>query len=485
MGISETIRSGTKVLALSNIAVRGVNFIIGIILARLLFPEDFGLVITISVFTGFAGLIATGGMGQALVQAKELEAKNSYTIFTLQLLICTLIFLFFYLLSPYFASWYNEPVYEPLLAVSALSFLIRPFLNVPSSLLQRDEKYAQMGLVNFSAMLISGGISVLMALEGYGVWSLVVSGLIGGIIHIMILFYLTRWLPRLNFEFHTIKKLGTYGAKFSINGILRYLKLKVNNLVISGMLGPAMVGLFNKGESLADLPKDIVLGSTYQTLFRSFSKEQDNDELLKYLYYKAITITSFYLIPIYVMAFFLCEPAVLLLYGEKWAGAVDILKILSLTGLFMFGSHSGALIAAKGALTKEIYLNLETFVLVVIGSMIGVKWGIEGVAIAYLLNRWYVNYRLHMIVSRLIHGNVRDLLWALFPSFLFGGGLACFLWLLESLFPTLQQSYLIHLLSFGVFGLIFYLLCFFLIPVQSLVGEKKRILAFVKIQSSL
>ena len=141
MNLGDTIRQGTKWLISGRLAGRVLKFSYGVILARLLVPADFGMLVTMQVFTGIAAFVAGGGMGQALVQSEKVTNKHYHVVFTIQLALCSLIFLMFYFLSPWFALWYDNPLYENLLWVSSLVFLLRPFANIQSSRLHREMRY--------------------------------------------------------------------------------------------------------------------------------------------------------------------------------------------------------------------------------------------------------------------------------------------------------------------------------------------------------
>jgi len=168
MNLGNSIRKGTKWLVTGKIANRLFQFAFGIILARLLVPEDFGMLVTMSIFTGLAGFVAGGGMGQALVQAKDVGNRHFHVVFTLQLIVCLLIYCLFYTISPWFAAWYETPLYEDLLRVSALTFLLRPFANIQNSRLHREMRFKAKAIIDFMSGLVGSVTSVILAFMGMG-----------------------------------------------------------------------------------------------------------------------------------------------------------------------------------------------------------------------------------------------------------------------------------------------------------------------------
>ncbi len=270
--LGASIRKGSAWLFIGNTGNQILTFLFGIVLARLLAPEDFGMLVTISVFTGLAGFISGGGMGQALVRAKEVTKHDYDIVFTLQIAIGSLIYIGFFLAAPWFAKWYNTPVYTDLLRVSALSFIFRPFVNLPGSILFRNMRFKAQAAVRITSLLISSTISIGMAYTGYGVWSLIIGGIAGSLANMGMLAPLAKWKPGLSLDLHRCRDIARYGVMVSINDIVVYLRSQSSNFVISRSLGAASVGLFNKADSLGQIPFITISGSVYDPVFRAIAK---------------------------------------------------------------------------------------------------------------------------------------------------------------------------------------------------------------------
>ncbi|MGC2047894.1 MAG: oligosaccharide flippase family protein, partial [Gallionella sp.] len=267
MNLGQSIRHGATWLFIGNTGSRGLSFLFGIVLARLLAPSDFGMLVTISVFTGLAGFISGGGMGQALVRAKEVKKQDYDIVFTLQIIIGSLIYAGFFFAAPWFAKWYDTPLYADLLRVSALSFIFRPFINMPSSILYREMRFKEQSAVKISTLLISSFVSIGMAYVGYGVWSLIIGGIAGSAASALLLAPLAKWRPGWSLDLRRGKDIARYGLLMSVTDIFDYLRNRVSVFILSRTLGPESVGLYNKGESLASMPHSFITGSVYQVLF--------------------------------------------------------------------------------------------------------------------------------------------------------------------------------------------------------------------------
>ena len=148
MSLGDSIRHGAKWLLGGNVAGQVIQFGFGVVLARLLVPSDFGVLVTVQIFTGLAGFIAGGGTGQALVRAKEAKHEDFQVVFTIQLMIGVLIYAAFFAAAPFFARWYSQPLYTDLFRVSALSFILRPFANMPNVWLTREMRFKQRMIIN-------------------------------------------------------------------------------------------------------------------------------------------------------------------------------------------------------------------------------------------------------------------------------------------------------------------------------------------------
>ena len=258
MNLGDTIRGGVRWVVAGKVGHEFLHFGLSIVLARLLMPSDFGLLVTVQIFTGVAGFIAGGGMGQALIQSRDIAPRDTHVVFTTQLLVCCTIYTRFFLqYRLLFADWFDEPLYEDLLRVSALTFLIRPFANVPNSLLHREMRYKAKAFINLGVLLSTGITSISLALLGFGVWSLVLGGIAGGLMNVLLATITSGWRPRLALDLTVLKQFANYGVKVSMNDIVVYLRKQSGNFTVSRFIGTEAVGLFNKAASLNDKPRGL------------------------------------------------------------------------------------------------------------------------------------------------------------------------------------------------------------------------------------
>ena len=476
MSLGNNIRRGALWLFIGNTGNQILGFLLGIILARILVPEDFGMILTIQIFTGLVGMVSGGGMGQALVRAKEATHADYSVVFTLQLLFGCLIYVCFYLIAPSFAEWYSQPLYIDLLRVSALSFILRPFVNLPSNLLHREMRYKAKAMMQLLNLILSNCIAIAMGLMGYGVWSLTVSGLVCSVLTLFILIPLSGWRPAINTDFSRARELARYGFLSSANDIVVYLQQQVGTFLLSRGAGPAAVGLFNKADSLSFLPQRFITGSVYDVLFRALAKEQDNLELSRYLFFRSITLVALYALPLYVGLHFVADALIGLLYGKKWSGAAAPISVLILAGPFMIVENlSGAVLAAQNRLGKELFAQLIMLVFITCAVAAGLRYGLTGVAYGVVAAHVYRMVHMYILVSSVLQTGARELLSSLLGPLTLNIILVLVLIMARSLQPSVvPNGGLGELLYMSAIGGLVYVTLFLVVPISSLRSEADR-----------
>lgn len=474
LGVS--IRHGATWLFLGGAGGQVLGFLIGIFLARLLAPSDFGMLVTISVFTGIGGFFAGGGMGQALVRAKEATKSDFDVVFTMQLMIGCVVYAIYFFSAPWFAEWYGMPLYAELLRVSALSFIMRPFVNLPGNILYREMRFKAQSVVKVGSLFTSSTVSIAMAYEGYGVWSLIVGGVVGSLFNAVVMMYITKWRPGVSVDFQRAGGIARYGFMVTLGDILVYLRNQTSAFILSRTLGPASVGLYNKGESMAKIPHSFITGSVYHVLFRAVAVEQDNLDKCRYLLYRSIGLVAVYATPFYIGFLWLAEPIITGLYGDKWSGAALPLSILAMAWPFwLMENLSGAVLDARNWLAREVPAQASTLVVMCLAIIIGLPYGIKGVALGILGSSVFSALYLHGLVIQCIRAKWRDFFKALIPAALLNSILVGVLFVVEYLCPReLHAQALVYVAVMGVSGGLVYVVSLLYLPIPALATEQER-----------
>lgn len=477
MSLKQSIRNSSKWLVGSNLISQILQFLFGIILARLLVPADFGMIVTIQIFTGFVSLVASGGLGQALIRSKEAGERDFQVVFSVQLAVGIVIYAGFFLLAPWFAKWFGSPLYEDLLRISAISFLMRPFLNLHNVWLHREMQFKATSTISLAANVLSGVSSIAMAMAGFGVWSLVLSGLLGSILNCVLLMRITPMRSKFIFDRRIAKKHSGFGIKITLNDFISYLRHQTSNFILTKLAGPATVGLFNKGDSLAKLPFSTISGPIYQPVFRSMAAEQDNPDRIKYLYFRMVTLLLLYTMPIYVGMWWLAEPLVVTLYGAQWADAAIPLEILSPLGfLYCIGHPCGAVLGATNRVGREVVVQTITWLIVGVGCYVGLQWGLAGVSFGIVLSQVYSTTHMYLLSNAVIKASPRELISALAPGIILNSVLIGTLILIDAALPDgfRANSSASYILLCAALGGLAYAAVFLFFPMHALHDEAQR-----------
>lgn len=453
-----------------------LQFIFGVILARLLVPADFGMIVTIQVFTGFVGMVTSGGMGQALIRAKVVDKNDFNAILTLQLVLGALIYLGFFLSSPWFAEYFENPLYKDLMRVSALVFLIRPYVYMRTSWLNREMDFKKRSVIGIITGVVSGLSSILMAFFGMGVWSLTISGLVGAIFRNALLARATPLKLRLNFDFSIMRKHSAYGSKIVANDFLGHIRREAVKLILAKLAGPAFLGLYNKADSLHRLPYKMFASPVAQPLFRAMSKIQDDLDQTKYMFYRVITLLAVYILPFYIGLLWIAEPFIVFVYGEQWLPSAEPLRILAIAGFFYIISRPcGVLLMAQNRLTQEMVAQAVILIVAVSACIIGLNWGLAGVSWGILATQVFQTFYYYVLACRTIPTRLSDLMKAVAPGLVLNSILFLVLAIVDSQIHELKtMNPGIYVLTMAIPGLIAYSIVFFLIPIASLQTEVVR-----------
>jgi teichuronic acid exporter len=476
MSLGQSIRSGVKWLAFGKVGNRLFEFAFGIALARLLVPADFGMIVTIQIFTGFVGMFTAGGMGQSLIRAKEANENDFTAVFTLQLAVGVLVYLGFFVTAPLIAWFFEDPLYTDLVRVSALSFLLRPLVTMRNAWLNRAMDFRSRTLVDVATGFFGGIVSVSLALLGFGVWSLTISGLIGALFNNFWLSRLIPFRPRLNIDLGAMRKHAGYGAKIVGTDFIDYLRNQSKVLIMSKLAGATFLGLFNKAESLSRLPNQVLMSPTMEPLFRAMSKTQDDLDQVKHLFYRAITLLMAYTAPAYVLLWWIAEPLITVVYGPKWIEAGAPMSILTLVGFFLnVALPSSMLLAVRNRLGKEMLATAINIPVMAAACAIGLRWGLQGVAWGLLFTQAVFAAQLYGLVLKALPTRPGDLARAVAPGIVLGALMFAALALIDQALGDWNQTRPgTYLVVMSVLGGGFAVSAFLLLPLPALRTESMR-----------
>lgn len=326
--------SGVKWNAIGRFSTQGVNFIIGLILARLLTPADYGTVGMVGIFFAIAQTFIDSGFGSALIRKNDCNDADYSTAFYFNVFVGVVCCILMSIASPYIAAFFKTPVLTDLIKVMSLNLFISSFAIVHTARLTHSVDFKSQSLINLVAAVISGACGIFLAYNGFGVWSLVFQHIIGSVVRVVLLVIITKWLPHFNFSKTSFKYLFGFGSKILISSLLHTVYSNLTTVLIGKFYNAKDLGFYTRGQSLAAFPSSNANSIIQSVTYPILAKMQDDEKHMIESYRKLISLTS---MVIFFGMFFLAavaEPLIKTLLTEKWLDAVKYLQIFCFAYMF-------------------------------------------------------------------------------------------------------------------------------------------------------
>lgn len=410
---SKTI-SGLKWSGLNQVIKQGLNITIGIILARLLNPSDFGLLGMVTVFTGFIQLFNDFGFGAALIQKQDADDLDFNSVFWFNLITGIVFFVLLTISASFIANFYNKPQISLLVKLVAWVFIIQALGYVQFTRYRKELNFKSLFIIESLSMLFSGLVALIMAYRGFGVYSLISQVLVSSVVTLFCLWIFSTWKPRFQFSKLRIQSLLKFSMPLMGSTAMGYALGNVDKILIGRFLGAPSLGIYTRAYSLMVFPVGQISGVISQVMFPSFAQIQDDKERIKGIYLKLNNVISAITFPIMAGAFVFAEPFILLVLGEQWREMIPIFKILTFIGaLQSVGTLVGNIFMALGEMKLYFKVNLFSGLIFVVASIIGVNFGLLGVTISLLLATLIVAIPQWLITGNLVALSIKKYLKAM------------------------------------------------------------------------
>lgn len=337
---------------------QGVQLFIQIILARLLSPNDFGMLALVLVFINLAQVFIQSGFNTALIQKEEVDNEDYSSVFYLSLAIAGILYLLIYFLSPTFSKFYKTEELTAVLRILSLILFTGAINSIQNAVISRNMQFKLLFKSSLIAIIISGTFGILAAYNNLGIWALVIQQLTNQILITVILFFTVNWRPKLIFSYSKIKTLFSYGWKLLVSSLLEILYIDMSTLIIGRIYSPSILGFFNRGEQF---PKTIVNnlnGSIQSVMLPTLSAHQMNTKRVREMVRRSIKISSFIVFPMMLGMFAVSEPLIKIILGEQWLPAVPYLQIFCII-YAMMPIHTANLQAINALGRSDIFLKIE------------------------------------------------------------------------------------------------------------------------------
>lgn len=354
---------------------QAITLLVSIILARILSPEHYGTIAIVTVFITIGDALVTGGFGNALVQKKNATVDDFNSIFWLSICVAIVLYGVLFLIAPVIAKFYSNEILTPVIRVMGLKFIFSAFSSIQQAYIQKRMIFKKFFLGSLGGTIISAVLGIAMALEGLGVWALVVQYLSNTIINTVILWCIIDWKPQMFVSFKSLKELWKFGSQMLAATIVYTIKDNIRSLVIGKRFTAADLAYYNQGNRFPSLLVTDIVESLGKVIFPILSKEQDSKEGIKQYMRKSIRMSSFLLNPAVIGLFAIADTFIIVLMTEKWLPCVLYLRILCLVYLTrplttIFQKGLLAIGKSNINLFHEIVTSILTIVLLLIAVFI-------------------------------------------------------------------------------------------------------------------
>lgn len=450
--------SGIKFSALSQVGRQGIQIFTTIILARVLTPSDFGLLNMALIIVGFAMVFKDVGTSAAIIQKRELSDELCSSIFWLNISVGFFLMVAIILCAPLAGLYYQEARVIPVLRILSISFLTASFGFVHQALLERELSFSSLARLEILSVVAGGTVGVAMALLDAGVWSLVVQTLITTFVSTALLWVSSSWRPQWNFRWADVKAVGSFSLNLAGFNVFNYFARNADYLLIGRYLGAQDLGFYTLAYRILLFPLQNISAVVGRVMYPVLSSLQNDDEKFKSIYLKAIRSIAFISFPLMTAAFALAEPLILTIFGSKWQPVILLVMILAPVGLIQsIGTTVGTIYQVKGRTDWMFRWGGGSGIFVVIAFVVGLQWGIIGVATAYAIAVCVLLYPSFAIPFHLIELRFSAMLRALMPPLLASGSMFVGMWILrEVLLASLPNAAM--LIASTTFGCLLYLL---------------------------
>lgn len=454
-----------------------IQFIVQIILARVLLPEEFGLIGVLAVFLALGNSLVDSGMSSSLIRTQDVDDRDFSSVFVINITVSVFVYLILFFTSPLISNFFNQPILSDIVKVYCLSFIIRAISSIQYVRLTILMDFKTQTKLRLPALAISSILGLVLAYRGYGVWSLVYMQLANVTFESILIWFQVDWRPSFIIDWNRLKHHFNFGYKLTLSGIIDTVYNNIYHIIIGKYFSAAQLGFYTRAQSMRQLPVNNISSALNQVTYPLFSSIQNDDVRLKRLYKRLMKQVLYWIAPILVIAGVLGEPLFRFLMTEKWLPAVPYFQILCLGGiLYPLHAYNLNILNVKGR--SDLFLKLEIVkkALISIGLLIAIPFGIYGLLwmqvvltiLAFLINTSFSG----KMISYSMLEQFKDIL----PILLLTGLIGILVFLIDLQLPSSSNFDFIRLVAGTVLGLGIYIIISFVTRLSPFVDFRELIL---------
>ncbi len=309
-------------------SVQGIQFLVSIVLARLLSPDDYGMIGMLAIFLAISQVFIDGGFSSALIQRKECDDTTYSTVFYINVGISIICYGILFVAAPFIASFYGQPILKDIARVSSLSLIIGALSATNTVQLTKRIDFKTQSKINVLSAILSGITGIVMAYSGFGVWALVAQSVSLALFKLIMTVMSVRWFPSLVFSGTIFKELFSFGSKLVVVSLISSVYTNIRSLIIGKRFSPADLGQYTTANKFATMAGTSLSGVLYNVSFPVLSKVQDDDAVLLDAYKRFLSVSAFAIFPLMMLLAGIAEPLIRFLVTDKWLECVPFLQIL-------------------------------------------------------------------------------------------------------------------------------------------------------------
>jgi O-antigen/teichoic acid export membrane protein len=411
-------KNGVIWSAIERFCVQGVSFLLTLVIARLVTPNEYGLIAMLSIFMAVAQTFIDSGFGNALIQKKDRTEVDYSTVFYFNSAVAILLYLVLFACSPLIADFYNQPELTYVTRLVGLNLILMSLSIIQRTRLCIELDFKSQTKVSLISVIISGAVGIITAYKGWGVWALVIQSLVNNFLQTVLLWFVAHWHPLLVFSKESFRTLFAFGSKLLVSGLLHTIYLNLYSLVIGKFYNASDVGYYNRAYSISQYPSTNIVVILTRAIYPVQCGHQDDDEWLVTTFVSYLRIACFIVFPLMCLLAIIAEPLVLVVLTEKWLPAATLISILSIAYMwYPILVINNQMLKVKGR--SDLFLRAEIIKkIVAVGILIatipwGVAWLCIGVVIYNLFDMWLIIW----YVRKLLPLGYRMQFKALLPIF--------------------------------------------------------------------
>lgn len=411
--------TGALWAAIDKFGSMGLQFIVNIILARILLPSDFGVIGMLAIFIAVSNTLIDGGFGSALIQKKEPTQIDYSTIFYWNILFSSFLYIVLYVCAPLVAEFYKMPLLSDVLKCIGLTIIIGSITSIQSTRLKKTLSFKTLAIVNIISYALSASFGVLLAFNNFGVWSLVYMTIVNGVIMLILLWSITRWHPSITFSIRSMRELFGFGGYILAANILQNICNNIQGIIIGKRFSATQMGYYSQAYKLDQIPSTSIPQVIVQVMYPVYSSLQDDESRLISILSMNIRVISFLIYPLLGLLILLAPDLIEFLYGVKWIPASPYFQILCVGGLFVaLQNVNFYAVASKGKSKPLFYWSFYKWGFLIASILFGSSWGIFGLLWGMVISNINIYLVNAFLVGKYVGLSTVNQIKLLFPVFM-------------------------------------------------------------------